>query len=198
MKTQETLTIIAIVALGLCLLCGLAKMVVKNDKVKKGCDDACSLLVFVAVILVGISQLTNEGFNVSSKPETIETEIQAVDCDREGTPCSAINWSDVCEKVDYCKWTHPQDPIGGYCYCKNPTRVTMLPNYPLTGTETCDDNYTCCAENCCKENYEFCRASCNIWPGSWEPNCLGDCLKQRGLCSGACPGYLGQNIGCTS
>ena len=110
MKTQETLTIIAIVALGLCLLCGLAKMVVKNDKVKKGCDQVCSLLVFVTVILVGISQLTNEGFNVSSKPETIETEIQAVDCDREGT---------TYEKSIIVNGQSPGSNRN--CYCKNPT-----------------------------------------------------------------------------
>ena len=60
MHTQETLSIIAIVALGLCLICGLAKMAVKSDKTKKSCDDACSLLVFIAVVLVGVSQLITE------------------------------------------------------------------------------------------------------------------------------------------
>jgi hypothetical protein len=57
MNNKEILTIIALSSLGLCLLLGLAKMAMKSDKAKKGCDNACSLLVFVAVVLVAVSQL---------------------------------------------------------------------------------------------------------------------------------------------
>ena len=57
MNNKEILSIIALSALGLCLLCGLAKMAMKNDKAKKGCDHACNLLVFVAVVLIAVSQL---------------------------------------------------------------------------------------------------------------------------------------------
>jgi len=60
MQTREILSIVALAALGLCLLCGLAKMAMKGDKAKKSCDHACSLLVFVAVVLVGVSQLIEE------------------------------------------------------------------------------------------------------------------------------------------
>ena len=60
MNTKEILSIIAIVALGLCLLCGLAKMAMKSQKAKQSCDHACSLLVFVAVILLGVSQLLGD------------------------------------------------------------------------------------------------------------------------------------------
>jgi hypothetical protein len=60
MKTREILSIVALAALGLCLLCGLAKMAMKNPKAKQSCDHACSLLVFVAVVLVGVSQLIEE------------------------------------------------------------------------------------------------------------------------------------------
>ena len=60
MDNKEILTIIALSALGLCLLLGLAKMAMKSDKAKKGCDHACSLLVFVAVILVAVSQILRE------------------------------------------------------------------------------------------------------------------------------------------
>ena len=60
MKTREILSIVALAALGLCLLCGLAKMAMKNPKAKQSCDHACSLLVFVAVVLVGVSQLLEE------------------------------------------------------------------------------------------------------------------------------------------
>tara|TARA_Y100000766_G_C18772848_1_gene539183 strand:- start:265 stop:714 length:450 start_codon:yes stop_codon:yes gene_type:complete len=60
MQTREILSIVALAALGLCLLCGLAKMAMKNPKAKQSCDHACSLLVFVAVVLVGVSQLLEE------------------------------------------------------------------------------------------------------------------------------------------
>ena len=60
LQTREILSIVALVALGLCLLCGLAKMAMKSPKVKQSCDYACSLLVFIAVVLAGVSQLLEE------------------------------------------------------------------------------------------------------------------------------------------
>ena len=60
MKTQEILSIIALSLLGLCLLCGLAKMAMKKDSAKKNCDKACSMAIFAAVALVGVSQLLTE------------------------------------------------------------------------------------------------------------------------------------------
>ena len=61
MKTKEILSIAALVAIALCLICGVAKTAMKSPKQKQSCDTACSLLVFVAVVLVGISQLLDEG-----------------------------------------------------------------------------------------------------------------------------------------
>ena len=60
MKTQEILSIVALSLLGLCLLCGLAKMAMKKDSAKKNCDKACVLAVFAAVALVGVSQMIGE------------------------------------------------------------------------------------------------------------------------------------------
>ena len=60
MKTQEILSIVALSLLGLCLLCGLAKMAMKKDSAKKNCDKACSMAVFAAVVLIGVSQLIGE------------------------------------------------------------------------------------------------------------------------------------------
>ena len=60
MKTQEILSIVALSLLGLCLLCGLAKMAMKKDSAKKNCDKACSMAVFAAVVLLAISQLIGE------------------------------------------------------------------------------------------------------------------------------------------
>ncbi len=77
MKTQEILTIIALSALGLCLLCGLAKMAMKNPKKRGDCDKACGALFFVAVALMAVGQLlgethTTSGFEMGAegkKPE---------------------------------------------------------------------------------------------------------------------------------
>ncbi len=69
MKTQEILTIVALSALGLCLLCGLAKMAMKNPKKRSDCDKACGALFFVAVALMAVSQLleeTKSGFELAS------------------------------------------------------------------------------------------------------------------------------------
>ena len=60
MNTQEILSIVALSLLGLCLLCGLAKMAMKGDSAKKNCDKACSMAVFAAVVLLAISQLIGE------------------------------------------------------------------------------------------------------------------------------------------
>ena len=60
MNTREILSIVALAALGLCLLSGLAKMAMKGPKAKQSCDHACSLLVFVAIVLLGVSQLLEE------------------------------------------------------------------------------------------------------------------------------------------
>lgn len=60
MKTKEILSIFALVAIVLCLFCGVAKTNMKSPKQKQSCDIACSLLIFVAVVLVGISQLLGE------------------------------------------------------------------------------------------------------------------------------------------
>ena len=61
MNTKEILTIIALVSLGMCLLCSLAKMAMKKgDKGKKHCDKACGAFVFLAIILLAVSQLLDD------------------------------------------------------------------------------------------------------------------------------------------
>ena len=68
MNTQEILSIIALSLLGLCFLCGLAKTAMKKDSDKKNCDKACSLAIFAAVALVGVSQLLTETEKYDSCP----------------------------------------------------------------------------------------------------------------------------------
>ena len=60
MQTKEILSIISISLLGLCLLTALAKMSMKKDKDKKNCDMMCSLMLFIAAVLIGVSQLLSE------------------------------------------------------------------------------------------------------------------------------------------
>ena len=83
MQTREVLSIITLAALGVCLICGLAKMVMKSDKVKRGCDGACNLLVFVAVVLLGVGQLLGEnkdGYDAGSKWGACLTRTGAPNC----------------------------------------------------------------------------------------------------------------------
>ena len=56
-SNHNILSIAALVLLGLCLLCGLAKMTVKGAKAKQICNHVCSLSLFVAVVLIGVNQL---------------------------------------------------------------------------------------------------------------------------------------------
>ena len=60
MLPKEILTIVALGLLGLCLISALAKAVMKKDKDKKKCNMACSLMLFIAAVLIGISQLMSE------------------------------------------------------------------------------------------------------------------------------------------
>ncbi len=69
MKTREILSIVALSSLGLCLLCGLAKLAMKNPKKRGDCDKACGLLLFVGLVLIGVSQLLEETTK-SSAPGT--------------------------------------------------------------------------------------------------------------------------------
>ena len=75
MKTREILSIVALGLLGVCLLCGLAKMAMKGPKAKQSCDQICSLSLFVAVVLLGVSQLVKETekYGQTSKLEGCQT-----------------------------------------------------------------------------------------------------------------------------
>ena len=58
MNMKEILAIVALIALGLCLLCSLAKAVMKKgDKRKNYCIRVCGTSVVLAIILLAVSQL---------------------------------------------------------------------------------------------------------------------------------------------
>lgn len=115
MKTQEILSITALSALGLCLLCGLAKMVMKSNEAKENCDKACGMLVFVAVALIGVRQLLTEEEsykkNKNNKIYCDTIEGAADECmSRHGKP------EEVCSDIYDCQRNKPDD---GYEECVN-------------------------------------------------------------------------------
>jgi len=57
MGSKEILTIIGLIFLGLCFLCGLAKMGMKDAKRKSNCDKACGTFVFLGVALIAVSSV---------------------------------------------------------------------------------------------------------------------------------------------
>ncbi len=57
MGSKEILTIIGLIFLGLCFLCGLAKMGMKDAKRKSNCDKACGAFVFLGVALIAVSSV---------------------------------------------------------------------------------------------------------------------------------------------
>ena len=128
MQTREVLSIIALAALGLCLICGLAKMVMKSDRVKRGCDGACSVLAFVAVVLLGVGQLLGEskdGYEAGSKWGTCQSYSRD-DCMTgiyplpHGAPPGA------------CDMTKPGGGVGdcwgdGTCCCAPPGYENCIP-----------------------------------------------------------------------
>lgn len=85
MKTKEILTIVALAALGLCLLCSLAKAAMKGDKGKKHCDKVCGAFVFLAIVLLTVSQLLG-------KDEKYDASVHTTLCTAAQTD-SVKNWA---------------------------------------------------------------------------------------------------------
>jgi len=56
-KMRKTISIITLSLLGLCFLCGLVKIVMKKDSIKKNCDKVYAMAMFAAVALVGVNQI---------------------------------------------------------------------------------------------------------------------------------------------
>jgi hypothetical protein len=107
MNTQEILSIVAISLLGLCLLCGLAKMAMKGDSAKKKCDKACSMAVFAAVVLLAISQLLTETEKYGGSNSS---------CTCEGSLCPGQVSGQSCNQNSDCNFHgSSQDD----CYCVN-------------------------------------------------------------------------------
>jgi hypothetical protein len=80
------LSIVALSVLGLCLLCSLAKLAMKSgDKSKKHCDKACGALVFLAIVLLAVSQLLGETEKFAC--DTDHPIAHCLSCDNSGQYC---------------------------------------------------------------------------------------------------------------
>ena len=127
MNTQEILSIVALSLLGLCLLCGLAKMAMRGDSAKKNCDKACSMAVFATVVLLAISQLIGEtdGYAVASEVLTASgcQIMPKNECD-DTAPCCHTR-DGACVKQGTGKWKPP----GGAGCCR--VGENCLPEQPV-------------------------------------------------------------------
>ena len=69
MNIREILSIVTISLLGLCLIFTVIKMTMKKDSDKKPYEQGCTVIVFIAMVLLGIGQLLNnttgDGYSVS-------------------------------------------------------------------------------------------------------------------------------------
>ena len=132
MKTKEILSIVALAALGLCLLCCLAKAAMKGDKGRKGCDKVCGAFVFLAIILLAVSQLLGE--------ETEKYDDGKVMCTLNEGNCEIGSGStmQVCGFGE-CNNTFTTPGANGNC-CKPPFDETCFMNGGLP-----------CCKSCCED-----------------------------------------------
>ena len=160
MQTREILSIVALAALGLCLLCGLAKMAMKNPKAKQSCDHACSLLVFVAVVLVGVSQLLEENkdgymtvppnyYYAHKGNEKRRIDQACRDCHGKKTSLNEAN-------IGNGKWGTCQSRSSDPCMSKRQGGGCDMTK-PFGGAEDCWGDGSCCCKppsytNCLKPN----------------------------------------------
>ena len=73
MNTQEILTIIAMAALGLCLVLAFSKGLTKNLKTKESLTHVCSFLVVIAVALLAVTQFLSEQENMDWEIGSVAT-----------------------------------------------------------------------------------------------------------------------------
>ena len=140
MKTQEILSIVALGLLGVCLLCGLAKMAMKGPKAKQTCNHACSLSFFAAVVLLGVSQLiTEEGYGTGSGHCATFTIKEAIQPCYGGGPVTGIPWTAKPPKKASCTNSSLQgDTREGLCE-SDPSNCIQGP----LGPAVCNDSSMC-------------------------------------------------------
>ena len=176
MHTKEVLSIVALGALGLCLLMGLGKMAMKNPAKKAQMDKACGFLVFVAAALVGVTQVLKIGGGKPSVPWTPLTPAShCTGCCSAGVgypDCriAANQTKAACDALPgKCNWMPPPGSLGGSC------KVDAYGDPP-----SCNAGLTCSAKGICEQMY-----SCKVVAGTSKPQCVPDPLGQ--LSEDQCP-----------
>ena len=122
MNTKKILSIIALSLLGLCFLCGLAKMVMKKDSDKKNCDKVCSMAIFAAVVLIGVSQLfPDENYaDPGSNCATWDQQTGVWTPPNCGPPGSGF--APMCgDTYTSCQFSPDLENCGSKCCCKHMT-----------------------------------------------------------------------------
>ena len=98
MNTKEILTIIALSALGLCILGILVKTLVKTDKSRQYCNYMCGILFFLAVVTLCVSQIIVETFDPKHNPgDLCDTRVgYSPRCHTCPYGCKREGLNDVC------------------------------------------------------------------------------------------------------
>ena len=107
MGSKEILTIIGLIFLGLCFLCGLAKMGMKDAKRKSNCDKACGAFVFLGVALIAVSSVLKSSGS---------TATGLIPAGEEGGPCKQLS--------------DDESMCGSGLFCNNQNRCQKMPFVP--------------------------------------------------------------------
>lgn len=183
MKTQKIISIVTLSLLGLCLLCGLAKITMKKDN----CDKVCTIFIFVAVALVGVGQLLIETSKspTSGKP-TIRKGL--------GEKCTVGSFPGLqanCQKGLVCKSNDNDVTVCQYPTIKpSPSPPSPEPNPPKP---TPEPNIYCSAGNSKNDQYNdkcsmkgFRGVGCGGPSVAFCSNTTKQCQKNSDCTEGGC------------
>jgi len=148
MNTQEILTIIAMAALGLCLVLAFSKGMTKNLKTKSAMTHVCSFLVVIAVALLAVTQFLSKKENMTAGGDweigSVATASRPNDGARTGGKKVSMgvehpivcNKNCPCKKIENQKICSPADIRTG-----DPTGKTNLDCTPCKINKDCASNY---------------------------------------------------------
>jgi len=209
MKLNETILIFAISILGLCIICGIIKLLTKSNETGERYNNACYILFLVSAVLIGVSQLMS-GLN-SRETMTVGEKVDTP-LDRCSKNSSCLNGGVSVEKwpIDLTTGYIPTLENGGCaCNCNggfsgdtcmtHPLDATTGPytdingSYPGLSTTVCDTSTTA-SNSCwkCKNGYAKPRFYDHTYCcGDYSNNCSGSPHK-------CVWGEIGTNNFCTS
>ena len=140
MRTH-VLRIIAINLLGVCLLCCLTKMAMKNENSRKTCDNACGVLIFIALALIGVSQIHDDNEKYDSADGCLPSPPSKYGC--EMCKCAVpLDWSfsgcgKFCNYKDSCPdEDDPNKNKNSNKFCWLPVRENKCTNVQFNCSST--------------------------------------------------------------